>query len=106
MAGSKRKKGLVIVESPAKARKIGDFLGKDYDVRASMGHVRDLPKSKLGVAIEEGFEPSYEIIASRKKVMTDLKAAATAFVQALDASGDLEKSKMAAITGGLRLPGM
>ena len=69
-------KALVVVESPAKAKTINKYLGKDYKVVASMGHVRDLPKSKLGVDIEDGFEPSYEVIASRKKVMTELKAAA------------------------------
>ena len=69
-------KALVVVESPAKAKTINKYLGKNYKVVASMGHVRDLPKSKLGVDIEDGFEPSYEIIASRKKVMTELKAAA------------------------------
>ena len=69
-------KSLVVVESPAKAKTINKYLGKNYKVVASMGHVRDLPKSKLGVDIEDGFEPSYEVIASRKKVMTELKAAA------------------------------
>ncbi|HEU4693414.1 MAG TPA: type I DNA topoisomerase [Vicinamibacterales bacterium] len=66
-------KALVVVESPAKAKTINKYLGKNYKVIASMGHVRDLPKSKLGVDIEEGFEPSYEVIASRKKVLKDLK---------------------------------
>ena len=66
-------KALVVVESPAKAKTINKYLGRDYKVIASMGHVRDLPKSKLGVDIEEGFEPSYEVIASRKKVLKDLK---------------------------------
>jgi DNA topoisomerase-1 len=69
-------KALVVVESPAKAKTINKYLGKDFKVVASMGHVRDLPKSKLGVDIEEGFEPSYEVIASRKKVVTELKAEA------------------------------
>src|SRR6478672_3262841 len=69
-------KALVVVESPAKAKTINKYLGKDYKVVASMGHVRDLPKSKLGVDVEEGFEPSYEVIASRKKVLTELKAEA------------------------------
>jgi DNA topoisomerase-1 len=69
-------KALVVVESPAKAKTINKYLGKNYKVVASMGHVRDLPKSKLGVDIEEGFEPSYEVIASRKKVLKDLKDAA------------------------------
>jgi DNA topoisomerase-1 len=62
-------KALVVVESPAKAKTINKYLGRNYKVVASMGHVRDLPKSKLGVDIDEGFEPSYEVIASRKKVL-------------------------------------
>ena len=66
-------KSLVVVESPAKAKTINKYLGRNYKVIASMGHVRDLPKSKLGVDIEEGFEPSYEVIASRKKVLKELK---------------------------------
>ncbi|HXQ77144.1 MAG TPA: DNA topoisomerase, partial [Gemmatimonadaceae bacterium] len=66
-------KSLVVVESPAKAKTINKYLGKDYKVVASMGHVRDLPKSKLGVDIEDGFQPSYEVIASRKKVLKELK---------------------------------
>ena len=69
-------KALVVVESPAKAKTINKYLGRNYKVVASMGHVRDLPKSKLGVDIEDGFEPSYEVIASRKKVLKDLKDAA------------------------------
>ena len=69
-------KALVVVESPAKAKTINKYLGKNYKVVASMGHVRDLPKSKLGVDVEDGFEPSYEVIASRKKVLKELKDAA------------------------------
>jgi len=69
-------KALVVVESPAKAKTINKYLGKDFKVVASMGHVRDLPKSKLGVDVDEGFEPSYEVIASRKKVIAELKAEA------------------------------
>src|SRR5215510_16464906 len=69
-------KALVVVESPAKAKTINKYLGRNYKVIASMGHVRDLPKSKLGVDVEEGFEPSYEVIASRKKVLKELKDAA------------------------------
>lgn len=69
-------KSLVVVESPAKAKTINKYLGRDYKVVASMGHVRDLPKSKLGVAIDNGFEPTYEVIASRKKVLKELKDAA------------------------------
>jgi DNA topoisomerase-1 len=66
-------KSLVVVESPAKAKTINKYLGKDYKVMASMGHVRDLPKSKLGVDVDEDFEPTYEVIASRKKVLKELK---------------------------------
>jgi DNA topoisomerase-1 len=66
-------KSLVVVESPAKAKTINKYLGKDYKVIASMGHVRDLPKSKLGVDVDENFEPTYEVIASRKKVLKELK---------------------------------
>ena len=69
-------KSLVVVESPAKAKTINKYLGRNFKVVASMGHVRDLPKSKLGVDIEDGFEPSYEVIASRKKVLKELKDAA------------------------------
>ena len=69
-------KSLVIVESPAKAKTINKYLGRDYIVIASMGHVRDLPKSKLGVDVDDGFTPVYEPLASRKKVLAELKAAA------------------------------
>ena len=69
-------KTLVIVESPAKAKTINRYLGNDYTVVASMGHIRDLPKSKLGVDVDEGFTPAYEPIPARKKVIKELKAAA------------------------------
>ena len=69
-------KSLVIVESPAKAKTINKYLGRDYKVLASMGHVRDLPKSKLGVDVDEGFAPVYELLATRKKVIAELKSAA------------------------------
>jgi DNA topoisomerase I len=67
---------LVIVESPAKAKTINKMLGKDYEVRACMGHVRDLPQRSLGVDLENGFRPEYVTISSRKKVLGELKAAA------------------------------
>ena len=69
-------KALVIVESPAKAKTINKYLGRDYKVVASMGHVRDLPKSKLGVDVDAGFEPVYEVIPARAKVIKELKDAA------------------------------
>lgn len=66
-------KNLVIVESPAKAKTISKFLGKDFKVMASMGHVRDLPKSKLGFDPQNNFEPKYLISTDKKKVISDLK---------------------------------
>ncbi len=67
---------LIIVESPTKARTILRFMKSKYDVKASMGHVRDLPKSKLGVDIEDGFKPQYITIRGKGKVITELKDAA------------------------------
>jgi DNA topoisomerase-1 len=69
-------KALVVVESPAKAKTINKYLGRDYKVVASMGHVRDLPKSKLGVDVENDFTEEYESIVTRKKVIKELKDAA------------------------------
>ena len=69
-------KSLVVVESPAKARTINKYLGRNFKVVASMGHIRDLPKSKLGVDVEDGFLPVYDIIPARKKVIKSLKDAA------------------------------
>jgi len=66
-------KNLVIVESPAKARTISKFLGSDYTVMASMGHVRDLPKSKLGFDPEDNFKPQYMVSRDKTKVIADLK---------------------------------
>jgi len=69
-------KNLVIVESPAKAQTISKFLGKDYTVKASFGHLRDLPKSKLGVDPEHDFEPTYIVSKEprAKKAIAELKA--------------------------------
>ena len=67
------KKHLVIVESPAKAKTIERYLGKDYVVKASMGHLRDLPKSKLGVDIENDFEPVYQPIRDKSELIRELK---------------------------------
>ncbi|HET8991679.1 MAG TPA: type I DNA topoisomerase [Candidatus Saccharimonadales bacterium] len=69
-------KNLVIVESPAKAKTIEKFLGKDYSVMSSFGHIRDLPKKGLSIDIDRGFEPNYEISPDKKKVVKDLKTAA------------------------------
>jgi DNA topoisomerase I len=69
-------KNLVIVASPAKAKTIEKFLGKDYVVRSSFGHIRDLPKKGLNIDIDKGFAPTYEISADKKKVVAELKKAA------------------------------
>jgi DNA topoisomerase-1 len=69
-------KSLVIVESPAKAKTINKFLGRNFTVKASMGHVRDLPKKSLGVDEKKDFKPTYEILPGRKKVIDELKKAA------------------------------
>ena len=65
-------KNLVVVESPAKAKTIEGFLGKDYKVVSSFGHIRDLPKKNLGIQIDNNFEPNYEISIDKKKVVDDL----------------------------------
>ena len=70
------KTDLVIVESPSKAKTIGKYLGPGYEVKASMGHVRDLPKSKLGVDIDHGFQPDYQPIKGKEDTISDLKKAA------------------------------
>ena len=69
-------KNLVIVESPAKAKTIGKYLGRSYTVKASMGHLRDLPKSKLGIDIEHDFEPDYKPIRGKEALIRELKEAA------------------------------
>ena len=68
-------KNLVIVESPAKARTVGQILGRKYVVAASQGHIRDLPKSKIGVDTEQDFEPSYVIMKDKRSLLTQLKKA-------------------------------
>ena len=67
-------KTLVIVESPAKAKTINKYLGKKYVVKASLGHVKDLPKKDLAVDVENDFEPHYEVIEGKKKLIAELKA--------------------------------
>lgn len=69
-------KSLVIVESPAKAKTINKILGKEFGVKASIGHVKDLPKKEIGVDVENNFEPHYEIIPGKEKVIKELKSEA------------------------------
>ena len=66
-------KGLVIVESPTKAKTLSKFLGKDFVIKASMGHIRDLPKNNLGIKTENGFKPVYIVDRSKQKVIKELK---------------------------------
>jgi DNA topoisomerase-1 len=70
------KNALVIVESPAKAKTINKILGKEYSVKASVGHVKDLPAKKLGVDVDHDFTPEYGVIPGKEKVITELKRAA------------------------------
>src|SRR5574341_1453039 len=69
-------RSLVIVESPAKAKTINKYLGRNYSVKASYGHVMDLPKKDFGIDLEHEFEPTYETIPGKHKVISELKKAA------------------------------
>src|SRR5215469_4799343 len=69
-------KALVIVESPAKAKTINKYLGKQFVVKASLGHIKDLPKKDLAVDVDRGFEPRYEVIEGKKKLIAELKQTA------------------------------
>ncbi len=69
---------LVVVESPTKAKTIGKYLGRGYDVKATIGHVRDLPTRKLGVDVDNGFQPEYVTIKGKTQTLNDLKHAAKA----------------------------
>ena len=89
-------KSLVIVESPTKARTIQKFLGSDYVIRSSFGHVRDLPKRELGVDVEKGFEPKYIVPTKAKKVVAELKKeSAKADVTILASDEDREGESIA-----------
>lgn len=72
---AKAKKALVIVESPSKAKTIQKYLGREYIVKASVGHIKDLPKSKMGVDPKKGFEPDYQVIPAKIKVIEELRKA-------------------------------
>ena len=67
---------LIIVESPTKVKTIRKYVGADFDVRASMGHVKDLPKSALGIDMKQDFTPTYQVIETKKKTLSELKKAA------------------------------
>ena len=83
-------RALVIVESPAKAKTINRYLGSDYTVMASMGHVRDLPPKEFGIDLDSGFEPTYEILADKKRVVSELRKAA-AGVEEVYLATDLDR---------------
>ncbi|MBI2031975.1 MAG: type I DNA topoisomerase [Candidatus Levybacteria bacterium] len=90
-------KHLVVVESPTKARTLRRFLGSDYEIKASMGHVMDLPKSKLGVDTEKNFKPDFQLVEAKKKVISDLKSASkTAETVILATDPDREGEAIAA----------
>ena len=88
-------KNLVIVESPAKAKTIEKFLGKDYVVKSSFGHIRDLPKKGLNIDIEKNFEPHYEVSVDKKKVVAELRKAAKDAVVWLASDEDREGEAIA-----------
>ena len=69
-------KALVVVESPSKAKTINKYLGAGYKVLASVGHIKDLPKKGIGIDFDNNFEPTYEVIPGKEKVIRELKAAA------------------------------
>ncbi|NTV44047.1 MAG: DNA topoisomerase I, partial [Syntrophobacteraceae bacterium] len=70
-------KSLLIVESPTKAKTLGKYLGRDFVVKASVGHVKDLPKNRLGIDIEHDFEAAYQVMSGKKKVLSELSQAAS-----------------------------
>ena len=101
-------KNLVIVESPAKAKTINKYLGKDYLVKASIGHIKDLPSKGLGVDVDDDFKPTYEVIPDSKKrnnkrIVSELKAAAKLadniyFAAALSDGGRKTKRRARAVS--------
>ena len=69
-------KSLLIVESPTKVKTLSKFLGKDFTIKASVGHIKDLPRKEIGVDIENDLKPTYVVIEGKEKVLKDLKKAA------------------------------
>ena len=102
-------KNLVIVESPAKAKTINKYLGTDYLVKASMGHIRDLPEKGLGIDIENKFEPTYEVTATKAKLVGELKAAAKSATKVFlcpdpDREGEAIAWHLSELLGGRKNP--
>src|SRR3954470_20516401 len=88
-------KNLVIVESPAKARTIARFLGSDFEVKSSYGHIRDLPKKQIGVDIKDRFKPVYEVSPDKEKVVKELRQAAKGMTVWLASDEDREGEAIA-----------
>ena len=86
-------KGLVIVESPAKAKTIQKYLGKGFTVEASFGHVKDLPKSTLGVDVDNDFETEYVVIPGKEKVVAKLKKLAVGWTRSISRLTRTAKAK-------------
>ena len=80
-------KSLVVVESPAKAKTISKYLGRNFVVKASVGHIKDLPKSKLGVDVDDDFTPHYAIIPAKTKVVKELRVGGQRYQGHLPRSG-------------------
>ncbi len=100
---------LVIVESPAKARTLGRYLGKGYTVVASVGHVRDLPRNELGIDVEHGFEPIYRPLPAKRKVIAEIQEAARHAARVLvatdpDREGEAIGWHLAELLGGIGKP--
>ena len=88
-------KNLVIVESPAKAKTIAKYLGDDFKVMSSFGHIRDLPKKDIGVDIAKNFEPTYQVPPDKQKVASELKSAAKGVTVWLASDEDREGEAIA-----------
>ena len=86
-------KALIIVESPAKARTITKYLGRGYTVMASVGHVKDLPTSKLGVDLEHDFTPQYVTIKGKSKVLADIKKKAKKWIRSFSRRTPIAKAR-------------
>ncbi|GJM84050.1 hypothetical protein HMSSN139_65460 [Paenibacillus sp. HMSSN-139] len=93
---------LVIVESPAKAKTIGKYLGSKYIVKASMGHVRDLPKSQIGVEVENDFSPKYITIRGKGSVLKELKDASKKSEKNLSGSRPRSRRRSDCLASGPR----
>ena len=88
LRNNSKKKKLVIVESPAKAKTINRYLGADYVVMSSMGHLIDLPRSRIAIDVNNGFEPEYITIRGRAKILNELKREAKKSEEVLLAADD------------------